>query len=325
MKKQNIQCLRIIGCFGVVLVHMAGQVTWKNPIMSLAGYGSKGVYLFFLISGYVTFLSLEKVENLDCVKYYKGRMVRILPLYYTVMLYWFVLHQFILRDTPGGANSYFKWFRYVFMVNNTLPTDNMFWRNLGTTWTMSCFALFYLLVPVFKKYIKNFKHSIVLWCILFVAGKAVMRIWNVYGDSSVLCLHYFVFGIAAYYAVREGRKKERGYLFLCEMGMLFLLMVYGLYDDTFWLTIFGILLVTSMDFTIHNRFLSKTIEVLDEYTFDIYLIHPLFMGRNLIHTSFIDDNWGKVLTVIIGVTITALLVHNLIEKPIQRKYASSKK
>lgn len=190
---------------------------------------------------------------------------------------------------------------------------------------MSCFALFYLLVPLLKKYIKNFKHSFVLWCILFVAGKAVIRIWNVYGDSSALCLHYFVFGIAAYYAVHEGRKKERGYLFLCEMGMLFFLMIYGLYDDTFWLTIFGILLVTSMDFTVHNRFLLKIIDVLDEYTFDIYLIHPLFMGRNLIHISFIDDNWGKVLTVIIGVTITALLVHNLIEKPIQSRYASSKK
>lgn len=266
------------------------------------------------------------MERLDCVKYYKGRMVRILPLYYTIILYQFIVHSFVLKDMPGeGMSSFIKWFRYVFMVNNTLPADNVFWQNLGATWTMSCFALFYLLVPLLKKYIKNFKHSLILWLILFVAGKAVIGIWNVYDNSSVLCLHYFVFGIAAYFAVREGRKKEREYLLLCVIGLLLFLMLYGLYDDTFWLMIFGILLVTSLDITVHNGMLQKVIDVLDEYTYDIYLIHPLFMGRNFIPSSLLDNNFGKVITAIVGTTITALLIHHLIEKPIQKRYAKAKK
>lgn len=211
------------------------------------------------------------------------------------------------------------------MVNNTLPTNDGFWQNLGATWTMSCFALFYLLVPLLKKYIKNFRHSLILWFVLFASGEAVMRMRYLDNLLSVGCLHYFVFGIVAYYAVCEGRKKERTFLLLCEMGSVFCFMDGGLYNETFWLMLFGVLLVTSLDITIHNRMLQKVIDILDEYTYDVYLIHPIFLGKNFIPASLVSDNWGQVITLIIGVTITALLIHNLIEKPILKRYAASKK
>lgn len=322
MKKQNIQCLRILGCFAVLGVHLSQQVTWNNAMMSYAGYGSKGVYLFFLISGYVTFLSVDKIEHMDCIQYYKGRMVRILPLYYTVILYWFIVHQFIVQDTPG--NSYFKWFRYIFMVNSTLPEDDSFWINLGTTWTMSSFALFYLLIPLIKKYVKCFRQSLILWSLLFIFSRVMTEYCGFDEELSIFCLHYFVFGIAAYYAVREGRKKTNSYILLCEIVSLFLLMRGGLWDNTFWLTIFGIILITTMDFTVQNNILRKVIDVLDAYTFDIYLIHPIFIGRNFIPVSVLDENWGKVISCAIGTAVVSILVHNLIEKPIQKRFSAKR-
>lgn len=313
LKKQNIQCLRIIGCFGVLATHLSQQVTWNNAFTHIASYGSKGVYLFFLISGFVTFLSLEKIEDLHCMKYYKGRMVRLLPLYYSVMLYWFVMHQYIWKDTPG--NSYLKWFRYVFMVNSTLPADDHFWVNVGTTWTMSSFALFYLFVPLIKKICKSFQQSLILWAVLFMLMEVLTVFCGVDEEMSVCCLHYFVFGIVTYYAVCEGGKKLSFYILLCEVVSLLMLMRGALWDNTFWLMEFSIFLVTTMDFAIPNGVVSKVIDILDKYTFDVYLIHPIFLGINFI--SLFDENLGKVTSCVILTAVTSVLVHNLIEKPIQ--------
>ncbi|MCD7726160.1 MAG: acyltransferase [Clostridiales bacterium] len=314
MKKQNIQLLRIIACFGVFAVHMVPVLgVEQSSVWSKMGYGSKGVYLFFLISGFVTYVSLDKTEEFNWVKYYQGRMIRILPLYYLVILYWFILHQYILCDTPGGVYS--EWLRYAFLVNKTLPSSDDFWANIGATWTMSSFALFYVLVPVIRKFVQTFKSALTVWLGLFIISEILVRFFTVDEAMSICCLHYFLFGIVAFYAVKEGKKDS--YFLICELGTLLFLFLRGTWNNTFWLMIFGVLLVTTEKISIRNTRIARLIDILDEHSYDVYLIHPIILEWI---SKLASDNQGLCLGAgILGTALTVIIVHNLIEKPLQHK------
>lgn len=313
MKRQNIQLLRIMACFGVFAIHMVQTLgVEQSPIWSKAGYGAKGVYLFFLISGYVTFLSLDKVKKFNWVNYYKGRMIRILPLYYSVILYWFILHQYILCDTPEG--SYLKWLRYVFLINKTLPSNDIFWVNLGATWTMSSFALFYALVPAIRKVVRTFKNALIMWFGMFVISEILIRFFDAEEGLSICCLHYFFFGVVAFYAVKEGKKDL--YIFICELGTLFFVSLGGLWNNGFWVMIFGVILITTEKMNISNTRITKLIDFLDEYSYDMYLIHPIILSGILnFSLSKLEMLGGGIL----GTILVVIVVHNFIEKPLQNR------
>lgn len=58
-KYQNIQILRIIACMGVFCVHFGQGLELSGVLRKITDFGSWGVILFFIISGFVTFASLE--------------------------------------------------------------------------------------------------------------------------------------------------------------------------------------------------------------------------------------------------------------------------
>lgn len=61
------------------------------------------MYLFFVLSGYLACCDrkLPTAGKKELLTYYKKRLVRILPLYYGVILYNILLHGLILKDIPG--------------------------------------------------------------------------------------------------------------------------------------------------------------------------------------------------------------------------------
>ena len=65
-----------------------GKAAW------LANQGAAGVYLFFVLSGYLACCDrkLPTAGKKELLTYYKKRLVRILPLYYGVILYNILLH-----------------------------------------------------------------------------------------------------------------------------------------------------------------------------------------------------------------------------------------
>lgn len=61
-RKVGLQILRIIACIGVFICHLGVQMGVEGAIERFMDFGARGVYLFFVLSGYLGFQSRE-LEN----------------------------------------------------------------------------------------------------------------------------------------------------------------------------------------------------------------------------------------------------------------------
>lgn len=130
----------------------------------LAGYS--GVYLFFIISGYILAKKLESrdydVNNkFNRIKYYLRRIFRTWPLYFLVI-------PVFAFFTVGSSNS-FSWLSF-FFIQNFFPST--FINN--PTWTLMVEEVFYLVLP--------------LWILVF------RKNWKVaFAGAGILTLGYMAF------------------------------------------------------------------------------------------------------------------------------------
>ena len=110
-KYEHIQLLRALACIGVFITHLAPRLGATGKAAWLANQGAAGVYLFFVLSGYLACCDrkLPTAGKKELLTYYKKRLVRILPLYYGVILYNILLHGLILKDIPADPQGIFNY------------------------------------------------------------------------------------------------------------------------------------------------------------------------------------------------------------------------
>ena len=168
-RNYGIDILRIIATLMVLTVHVGLKIYCDFYI------GARGVQLFFILSGFLAYQSLDKKNS--CIEYYKSRARKILPPYYICLLLSLIYdlsvglvfrYKNIVPNTYLESISY-KRFRYVFFLQTIVPSDNWdYWNNHNVLWSMSCFAVFYLLVPVLFKIIKKFNYSCIIAIIMLI-------------------------------------------------------------------------------------------------------------------------------------------------------------
>ena len=72
----------------VFIVHFGQRIELTGTIRNLTDFGAFGVQLFFIISGYLACSSLCN-RTVNIKKYYLKRLIRIAPLYYFVVFWFF--------------------------------------------------------------------------------------------------------------------------------------------------------------------------------------------------------------------------------------------
>lgn len=204
MKKyENIQILRVLACLGIFITHLAPRMGAEGYAAAAANFCASGVYLFFIISGFLACCSKELQKESGrrgILVYYCKRFFRILPLYYAVIVYNMVLHGLILRDVPADPQG-LSWLRYFFLTNAVIPGPDNFWSNLSATWTISLFCFFYLCAPLFVRLISGKKEHAGIFraAALYLAALLLRYIWVAAGLSSYMMafyyLHYFLLGM----------------------------------------------------------------------------------------------------------------------------------
>jgi peptidoglycan/LPS O-acetylase OafA/YrhL len=131
----------------LVLLHHATRFSGNRLLQTLQENGRYGVAFFFAISGFLIctlFLQEEaKTGRIDLWKFYGRRALRLLPLYYSVLLLQailvFSLHQYspenqqLFRDKLGS---------YVFYYSNWLPTATQ--GPFFCAWSLAVEEQFYL-------------------------------------------------------------------------------------------------------------------------------------------------------------------------------------
>ena len=313
----GLQLLRVIACLGVFLCHLGAQMEVEGAIEKVMDFGARGVYLFFILSGFFAFGSKElEDENRKrgCVRYWVKRAFKILPLYYAVILYNFVLYEWILKSTPIDSSG-IGWPRYFFLLSTYIPSDKTFWGNLSYTWTISIFVLFYLLVPVMKRFVRNLKGAIVLWGALYLVSLICLN--RVAYGMPFYYLHYFILGIVLYYAIGEDRIKEL--LIGCMAFAVGSLLVNKTLTHTACSMLFLILIVLVKNIDVKNEKLQKWIGILDSYSYTIYLFHAVVMNGIEMLKNRYPLSQMTILVIAVGCTIAgSIIVHHLIEKPMEK-------
>ena len=111
-KYEHIQLLRALACIGVFITHLAPRLGATGKAAWLANQGAAGVYLFFVLSGYLACcdIKLPTAGKKELLTFYKKRLVRILPLYYGVILYNILLNGLILKDIQADQQGLY-WHR----------------------------------------------------------------------------------------------------------------------------------------------------------------------------------------------------------------------
>lgn len=253
-------------------------------------------------------------------RYYINRFIRIAPVYYIVILYYFIMHTFIWRDVPNDF-LHLGWLRYFLCLNIIVPSDNSFWFNIGTTWTIFVFILFYLLVPMIRKWCTNLKNSIVLCGFL-----CALSFINIpYVDSNerfpLQCLYYIMVGVIIYFALRE--KKDKMFIFVSIILIICRGVALPVIDWFVWILLFSILVISSMEIKIKSPKITKIVNKLDEYTYTVYLIHGFGIKfMTYVSKFYIMNSQWKFIDFMIGLLSTiffSIIVHEMLEKPIQKK------
>jgi len=282
-KNVYLDLVRIFAAFMILTVHIGQAVGFDF------GVGAEAVKLFFIMSGYFAFFSLEKSD--DCLNYYMNRLLRIVPLYYIVLILLF-LENIVFAMYYGKVTDAFqgddgsKFIRYFFFLQCIIPSDNWNrWNNQIGLWTMSAFFVFYLLAPWLYKLIQSFKASVTTFLGYLVFRKLII-IWMKSKLTSyppeagidwfitmnpISVLHCFLLGIVAFYAVKER-------LSSILIGTLTIGLIVTKFQHFEFELMFAVLLLAACSIDNHSiipESVKKTISWVSGGTFALYLIHML--------------------------------------------------
>lgn len=313
----GLQILRVLACAGVFLCHLGAQMEVEGTLEKFMDFGAMGVYLFFILSGYFGFHSKE-LENENkvkgCLKYWTKRAFKILPLYYAVILYNFVLYEWILRSTPVDSSG-IGWPRYVFFLSTSIPADKNFWVNLSYTWTISIFVLFYLLMPLIKRFVKSFKGAVAFWGVLYILSLICVN--RVAYGMPFFFLHYFAMGIVLYYAIQEVKVKE--VVIGCLVFVFGSLIVNSSLTNTACSMLFAILILAVKEIKVENKKLQKWIDTLDSYSYTLYLAHAVVMnGIEMLKNRYPLSQMTILAIAVVCTLVGTIVVHHVVERPMEK-------
>jgi peptidoglycan/LPS O-acetylase OafA/YrhL len=162
----------------LVLVHNLNAFTVR-PFSYLTTYGWMGVDLFFVLSGFlITGILLDSKQSARFfTNFYARRCLRIWPLYYVVFLSIFVVLPLLWHQQ---AHDIFQrahpWWSYFFYLQNFFVAQPLkSFGALGVTWSLAVEELFYLVWPLFVRFLGLTQLRWVAWCIIL--GSPALRLF----------------------------------------------------------------------------------------------------------------------------------------------------
>lgn len=315
----ELDCLRGLAALAVVLFHFTYGYDFGLKIMSedkfYFRYGNLGVQLFFIISGFVIFMTLDK--TIKAKDFLVSRFSRLYPAYWASIIITVVIT--ILLAVPFQKGIFdvkqvivnFTMFQFWFRIKNV---DGAYW-----TLTIELTFYFIMLFLFLLKKLKYIAWICLFWLVLSVCFTAFDIPLGNY-IKAILILRFaplFVAGII-FYLLKDNRKdiNLHGLVFLSLMAEFYLL--YQLDSDyiVFWIISSFYLLFY---FFIYNKldFISNKILIfLGSISYSLYLIHEN-IGIGLIYwlKKIADVQLFYLPITIMLVVILASFITFYIEKP----------
>ena len=216
----SIQCLRGVAALLVVMLHAQGAVALKLPgksalngFSALGHFGSIGVDVFFVISGFImVYVSRDRFGlRGSATDFLARRAIRIVPLYWLVT----ALMAILLLAVPQAFDTLKLGVGHTIASFLFLPTTNSAGEMvpvLGVGWTLSYEMLFYV---VFASLLSiSLRTSLVVSAILFTTAAVAGQLWPPTGATGVMLLsdrflEFFVGECVAVWFLRHGALGSR--------------------------------------------------------------------------------------------------------------------
>lgn len=330
----ELDALRGIAALGVVLFHymvaFADQYEHPSEIFSVFRYfryGKHGVELFFIISGFVIFMSLERTKNSSDFVF--GRFSRLYPTYWTAVILSFSI--VAIAQLPDLHIDWKETLINLTMVQGFLNVPHID----GNYWTLEIELSFYVIMLFLHitKRLKKIDTVAIAWLsflsINFLLDKAQISLFDPRLRTFFILdyAHLFIIGMLLYKIFSSTETSARKY-FIIFACILFSLLKGGGEHALFVLlftTVFILILrgnLTSLNW--------KPLLFLGTISYSLYLTH-LNIGLVIIKTleNFgVNLNIGILFSLILSI-LCATSITFLIEKPAIRflkgKYKSFQK
>ncbi|RAJ85812.1 peptidoglycan/LPS O-acetylase OafA/YrhL [Chitinophaga dinghuensis] len=335
-----IDAVRGLAVAAVVLVHSAQGIVGLSPLAaSLFSKGQYGVQLFFIASALTLFMSYGQREQLDGKQtvpfFFLRRFFRIAPMYYIAIIFYSLI---LLFNPPS---TYPNDFHFGYMILAMLFLNGVFPSNVAINyvppggWSVAVEMLFYLLIPILYRKIRNLKSAILFGfatlVISILCKYLAINVLRMSGQDYSAWLPWFLYfwlpnqlpvfaiGIVLFFLIgkpgstnsENAKLKAAGLLLLSVLwiGLVITggqyLNPYGYYQEHFLIAIGFGLLVRGLSIWQFPIFVNKYMISLGKVSFSLYLIH--FVVIRVVMHFLARLNLPSVLTVG-GVFVCTLVV-----------------
>ena len=167
-----LDALRAVAAVAVVFAHLYTVFAFRGTLITWARAGDVGVYVFFVLSGYLIAASVLAPVHFDRRGYMLRRATRILPLYYATI----VVSVLFIDATPlTTAHGRLDIAAHLLLIHNL-------WRDFrysinGVFWTLSVEWLFYLLMVALAPLLRRPRIGWVT-CGAMIGTGLVWRTWR---------------------------------------------------------------------------------------------------------------------------------------------------
>ncbi len=310
-----INSLRGLAALSVCLYHFVCTTTGyiqNQTLLDVFHYGSKGVQVFFIISGIVIPLSMIKL-NYKCFNIFKfmlKRFIRIEPPYLAAVILG-ILYLYVRNFIPSSAQiDLFPSLKDIFLhLGYLIPFfEDTKWIN-PVFWTLSVEFQYYLFLAITfplvlsKQQIFRYLFYVILLVMPFTInyGQAFFTYWSAYFLMGIL---YILF-------------KTKTIAFIEFVVTIILASIVVIFNQN-WIDLL-IALLTLCVIYFFRDFTNKLGEFLGKISYSLYLTHSIVGSAfvNFMSHRFTEP-YQKFLVILTGVLITIVFSYvfwRLIEKP----------
>lgn len=325
-----------LGILGIVAVHTVQRFVVPEQLDRAAWAGMYCVQLFFVVSAYLTFKSLDKETApwswSSFLKYFGHKLVRLIPVLYTAVLWHFLMYAARLGRVPGLEDRIWK---DVFFGVTFLNGFSYHHINPWVNWYLGDLVIFYALAPLLYKWIDSLKKSVLFFVVSMLIGWLSTLVLARFGFNTTWYFYFWfprqlpllAIGIMFYHFQKspyDDAKRNSLLTLAFVVSLCFLLSLffqlkpmevhvrYGLFLFVFSYTLFN-----------HSGRLFNWLKVLGEYSYGIYLYHWCLLTI----FDFIRDRYGISKESVIGficcyflLVMVSLLVAMVANKVLERPF-----
>jgi len=345
-----IDALRGIAILAVLTVHCIAYGTNNYPgiMQAIVGNGGRGVQLFYIVSAFTLFLSMNnraKQERNIYSNFFIRRFFRIAPMFYIAIVYNVCERLFIGNLCSDYVPDVTTWsvISSFFFVHGLSP----YWINTVVPggWSITAEMMFYCMVPFLFIKVKNLNHAAIIFFIaIFIQHTMAFVVKQIPFSDTILMRDYlfyylpnhlpvFACGIFLFYLVYTPKKDWNVHpaviLFLSFTILFQIATGQWIFSQHIIFAIAFVFLGYALSKREYSILVNPFTKFVGKISYSMYLVHfaVLHWMFKLDFLDFVplDSTFGNILNLAIRYTILlaasaaiSYVTYKLVERPFQK-------